>query len=539
MCTKEVHEPVPSRVCTPVHTAKAVDATFSGAQRKDYMADTDDNDEVQDRRESRTPEQEARQTLATMLEHAVRGDEASAQNLFWRRLKALDPNREIADALIAGLRGGAMSFAEQHEALSLRAKLILAESKITTLEWQIRTNDRMEDRRNRDYKEARDRVHYLEHQLNLSQAEIFKLRRQIEIDGGSMTDNELQEQLAKTELENTRLKSNRARKDRQVKAWRDEVAFLHEVMAEMRQNPAMEIPDRQWPPPSWRPDVENHPEIAAGVVELRAENARLLKEVQSWRAKYFDRTEEGAEIDRLNEEIERLNAVNERQSDQIDGITEENEALKRAATGMDAIPPRPYESRVFGWRLDVTKKSPLVSPEDPLARHYGVYQWQPGDNGKFAWAQVSEQFDYAEDANAEWHRLLAEQAAEAAKDMEDADGAEDDEEDETPPPPQPKGSGRGRHFGAYPDPATMEKIRGLTARHNLDNTALLRWLIDNEYANPPDTLPPRRKRAQRIHHFGCYPSQETWTKIRQLFERYRIDNTELLSYLVDVWEDEG
>ena len=101
-----------------------------------------------------------------------------------------------------------------------------------------------------------------------------------------MTDNELQEQLAKTELENTRLKSNRARKDRQVKAWRDEVAFLHEVMAEMRQNPAMEIPDRQWPPPSWRPDVENDPEIAAGVVELRAENARLLKEAPLWRAKY-------------------------------------------------------------------------------------------------------------------------------------------------------------------------------------------------------------------------------------------------------------
>jgi hypothetical protein len=105
----------------------------------------------------------------------------------------------------------------------------------------------------------------------------------------------------------------------------------------------------------------------------------------------------------------------------------------------------------------------------------------------------------------------------------------------TPEPaaPEPAPGPRGRHFGAYPDPQTMQRIRALTAQRQLDNTALLRSLIEYEYSNPPDVLPPRRKRANRIHHFGCYPDAETWTKIRQLLGRYRIDNTELLSYLVE------
>jgi hypothetical protein len=62
---------------------------------------------------------------------------------------------------------------------------------------------------------------------------------------------------------------------------------------------------------------------------------------------------------------------------------------------------------------------------------------------------------------------------------------------------------------------------------------VLVWLIDKEWDNPPATLPPRRKRANRIHHFGAYPGAATWAKIKALTENYRIDNAELLSYLVE------
>jgi hypothetical protein len=99
--------------------------------------------------------------------------------------------------------------------------------------------------------------------------------------------------------------------------------------------------------------------------------------------------------------------------------------------------------------------------------------------------------------------------------------------------PPPSAGPRGRHFGAYPDPQSMEHLRALSARLRLDNTALLRWLIDNELAHPPTKLPPRRKRANRVHHFGAYPDAETWAKIRELLARYRIDNTELVSYLAE------
>ena len=43
----------------------------------------------------------------------------------------------------------------------------------------------------------------------------------------------------------------------------------------------------------------------------------------------------------------------------------------------------------------------------------------------------------------------------------------------------------------------------------------------------------RSQHEQRKHHFGCYPDPDTWNKFRQLIERYRIDNTELVSYLAE------
>lgn len=75
--------------------------------------------------------------------------------------------------------------------------------------------------------------------------------------------------------------------------------------------------------------------------------------------------------------------------------------------------PDEYELRVFGWRLDPRRKSPLVNPYDPDAHSYSVYQWQRGDDGKLYWVQVSDRFDIIDDAEAELAEQQAEMEAEA------------------------------------------------------------------------------------------------------------------------------
>jgi hypothetical protein len=75
--------------------------------------------------------------------------------------------------------------------------------------------------------------------------------------------------------------------------------------------------------------------------------------------------------------------------------------------------PDEYELRVFGWRLDPRRKSPLVNPYDPDAHSYSVYQWQRGDDGKLCWVQVSDRFDIIDDAEAELAEQQAEMEAEA------------------------------------------------------------------------------------------------------------------------------
>jgi hypothetical protein len=75
--------------------------------------------------------------------------------------------------------------------------------------------------------------------------------------------------------------------------------------------------------------------------------------------------------------------------------------------------PDEYELRVFGWRLDPRRKSPLVNPYDPDANSYSVYQWQRGDDGKLYWVQVSDRFDIIDDAEAELAEQQAEMEAEA------------------------------------------------------------------------------------------------------------------------------
>jgi hypothetical protein len=99
------------------------------------------------------------------------------------------------------------------------------------------------------------------------------------------------------------------------------------------------------------------------------------------------------------------------------------------------------------------------------------------------------------------------------------------------PEPQPK---RGRHFDAWPDPEIHGRLQQLRKRLRFDNAALLKTLIDNEYANPPYKLPSRLKRANRIHHFGCHPDGGTWVKIRALTEKYRFDNTDLVCFLQEL-----
>src|SRR5436309_1526724 len=90
---------------------------------------------------------------------------------------------------------------------------------------------------------------------------------------------------------------------------------------------------------------------------------------------------------------------------------------------------------------------------------------------------------------------------------------------------------RGAHFGGEPDPDTWRKINDLLRRERLDNTGLIEKLIDIEYANPTPPPPPGEP-PERGEHFGCYPSESTWRKVKHLRRTHHMSNTELIAHLV-------
>jgi hypothetical protein len=477
-----------------------------------------------------------RNRIAAMFEILTREADPKRpgeQNNALSRLLAVDPTREfiseaiayvrdpedvigdaIKDALKAAGRGGD-KFDE--------AERFLLQSKLNHVQWQLDFHVKHEKQYvTPKLTEQGKQIHYYSGELYKAQQKIRSYERNIAaLTGEQPQDTDtLLAQLAVTELEVTRLKANRSRKDKQVRGWRIEVEFLHEYIAVLRGDPATKTPDRQWPPPSWRPTEEADPD-AATVKELRAENERLQAENTYLK---MERAKLNKAIDNLDAEIERLTEI---------------EIAKEALGG----------DRDIVW----------VVIDDNESRNYFVFM-EKADAEKFhrdCNAPVSLRAE--PDANFDFTRCRLDDGEFVRGPMgkpQPPKRVKDYSEKITnppPPPPQqsaaspwlaeprsvsdlraePSAASRGRHFGAFPDPSTVQKIRGLTPRLGLDNTALLRLLIDNEYANPPDVLPPRRKRANRIHHFGAYPDQATWTKIRQLLERYRIDNTELLSYLVE------
>jgi hypothetical protein len=75
--------------------------------------------------------------------------------------------------------------------------------------------------------------------------------------------------------------------------------------------------------------------------------------------------------------------------------------------------PEENELRLFGWRLDPRRKSPLTNPYDSDAGWWSVYQWRRADDGAFDWVRISDRFDTIDDAEAELAKQQAEMEAEA------------------------------------------------------------------------------------------------------------------------------
>jgi hypothetical protein len=255
-------------------------------------------------------------------------------------------------------------------------------------------------------------------------------------------------------------------------------------------------------------------DAANAMNDLETENKRLVAERDSL----------AADAAKLKEEVERL--------------TKENEAL-RAEEPVGYVPVYP-DDMVWVVLRDNDENDYLVFEKregaecyrdsfDDSAEYSSVVRPEMASNFDFTGCILSEHGTWDDDKNPD---LPPKRVASAAI-PQPKPAPPPPIKPEPITPPQLRPVGRGRHFGAYPDPQRMTRLRDLTARLRLDNTAFLRLLIDYECDHPPQVLPPRRKRANRVHHFGCYPDDATWAKIRQLLEKYRIDNTELLSYLVD------
>jgi hypothetical protein len=113
--------------------------------------------------------------------------------------------------------------------------------------------------------------------------------------------------------------------------------------------------------------------------------------------------------------------------------------------------PDEYELRVFGWRLDPRRKSPLVNPYDTAASRWAVYQWQVDDDRVFDWVRVSEHFDTIDAGEAELAKQQAEMEAEAVDGAElsgHSPGAEEEDysesDSEITPGEKPPKRGEGR-----------------------------------------------------------------------------------------------
>jgi hypothetical protein len=497
-----------------------------------------------------------RNRVAALFEHRTREGNPGEQANALEALLKLDPTREFVSEAIAYIRnpdafiGAAVKDAVKSAAHGRfdskfdEAERALLQSRIDRLEWRLNFHERHEAHLSSKLDERYKALRYHEKELAQARVKIRAFERKLAALNGEPTDTDaLLAKLAATELEIVRVKTNRKYKDQQVREWRREIEFVHEYIALLKTDPAAKTPDRQWPPPSWRPTEEADPD-AATVKELRAENERLqaentyLKverakaadEVQSWRAKYFDRSEEQAEIDRLNAEIERLTAELERLDERDDDPRE-----------MVWVITYNHEPESDNYQVFIEKDAAEKYYNHCDVSHPGgaSLQSEPGTNFDFRYCRVDDgEMLRGRTGGKPPKRVAAEPnySQKISNPIPRPSAPEPIKPEPVASPqatPEPASHGRGRHFGAYPDSASMERIRGLSARLRLDNTALLRSLIDNEYANPPDVLPPRRKRANRIHHFGCYPDGATWAKIRKLLEQYRIDNTELLSYLAE------
>ena len=361
--------------------------------------------------------------------------------------------------------------------------------------------------------------------------EIATLKAQV---NGTFTPTDLEFQnlsieIEKQALEIARLKGRRIEKNRQITEWRRWMILCHEYAAVLRGDPKTEAPDPNWPPPSWRPDADEEkddPEMAALVAGLRSEieqlksrNKHLSQSLQEAREQVKDRKaaltegqDWGETLNILVDDIDHEQIAIALYEHDPDGAADLTDKMV-IAFGKSLGEQTTEFAKFFKSLCDEPESSPLNALFEKAQRY---------DNPIF-WLGADEAREYAE-------TIL--------KELGDPNYSEK-KSNPTPEPPGPSpasgepATGRGRHFGAYPDPDTMQRLRALSARLRLDNTALLRFLLENEYANPPAKLPPRRKRANRIHHFGCYPDAATWGKIQELLERYRIDNTELISHMAE------
>lgn len=255
--------------------------------------------------------------------------------------------------------------------------------------------------------------------------------------------------------------------------------------------------------------------VGKTIDQLHNENEKLKAEVESWRAKYFDRTEEGAEITRLEAEVERL-------QQRLDAeAVDENQKLK-------ARTPEDIATAIWGDGDDITAALELT---DEMIAHYAEWSGHAdmvkrlGDT-----MTLLERVDSLDDPEA---FALAE--PDKAREFAQKIIGRLNPKKTHPAPKQPVRTGaarqRGVHFGGEPDHKTWRKINDLLRRTRLDNTGLIEQLVEIEFANqtPP---PPRGKPPERGDHFGGYPSSETWTKIRHLRRSYHMSNTELIAYLV-------
>ena len=240
-----------------------------------------------------TAQKGPRNRLAGIFEHIRRGGRENAISLL-TQVAGREEYQTIFADVIEFIRDDQASrsvgpdrfrnFDEQ----SLRIELALAQSKISTLQWQLdfwqkHGKQSVEPK----LKEYFERTSYLQRELSIARTKIRSYEQQVaSLQGTYPTDSEYQNlraENAKLALENTRLKERRREKDRRVAEWRREVEFLHEFVALLKGDPKTQTPNRNWPPPSWRPDVKDDEEPEEEdllVIAMRTEIDQLKTQVK-------------------------------------------------------------------------------------------------------------------------------------------------------------------------------------------------------------------------------------------------------------------